>query len=75
MARHDNRTPAGDRTAEPGAAGALADFAELLGGETRRSRRFLRGLVAGALVGAVVAGGSLRRRRDRARVRTDDSVS
>ncbi len=39
--------------------GSLADLAELLGGDTNRSRRFLGGLVAGALVGAAVAGGAL----------------
>ena len=75
MARQDDRTPAGGRMTKPGAAGALAEIGELLGGETGRSRRFLGGLVAGALVGAVVAGGSLRRRRERARVGTDDAVS
>ena len=75
MARQDDRMPAAGRAVEPGAAGALAEIGELLGGETGRSRRFLGGLVAGALVGAVVAGGSLRRRRERARVGTDDAVS
>jgi hypothetical protein len=43
--------------------GLLADVAELLGGESARSRRFLGGLIVGALVGAALAGGSLRRRR------------
>jgi len=42
---------------------ALADVAELLGGDTQRSRRFLGGLIAGALVGAAVAGSLLVRRR------------
>jgi len=50
----------------PRPLGGLADLAELLGGDTQRSRRFLGGLVVGALVGAAVAGGSLlRRRKDR----------
>ncbi len=43
----------------------LADLAELLAGETPGSRRFLRGLVVGGLVGAAVAGGSLLRGRRR----------
>jgi hypothetical protein len=42
---------------------AFAAAAELLGGETQRSRRFLGGLIAGALVGAAVAGSVLVRRR------------
>ena len=49
----------------PRPLGALADLAELLAGETPASRRFLRGLLAGALVGAAVAGSSLLRRRRR----------
>jgi hypothetical protein len=50
--------------AGPGLAGltGLADLAELLGGDSPRSRRFLGGLMVGALVGAAVAGGSLLRR-------------
>jgi len=43
--------------------GGLADLAELLGGESARSRKFLGGLVIGALVGAAVAGGSFLRHR------------
>jgi hypothetical protein len=42
---------------------AFAAAAELLGGETQRSRRFLGGLIAGALVGAAVAGSVMVRRR------------
>ena len=34
----------------------LAELAELLGGESSRSRRFLGGLVIGALAGAAIAG-------------------
>ena len=37
---------------EPPMPGGLAELAELLGGESDRSRRFLGGLIAGALVGA-----------------------
>ena len=47
----------------PRPLGSLADLSELLGGDTHRSRRFLGGLVAGALVGAALAGGSMLRRR------------
>ena len=63
----NDRRPAGDRRVAiptaPKALGSLADFAELLGGESGRSRTFLGGLVIGALVGAAVAGGSFLRRR------------
>jgi hypothetical protein len=42
----------------------LAELADLLGGESSRSKRFLGGLVVGALAGAAVAGaGFLARRR------------
>ena len=44
------------RAAVPRPLGSLADLSELLGGDTNRSRRFLGGLVAGALVGAAIAG-------------------
>jgi len=36
--------------------GVVADLVELLGGESGRSRRFLGGIVAGALLGAAMAG-------------------
>jgi hypothetical protein len=48
----------------PRPLGALADLAELLAGDTPRSRRFLGGLAAGALVGAALAGAALLRRRE-----------
>lgn len=51
-------TPVGPRP-----LGALADLAELLGGDSPRSRRFLGGAIAGALVGAALAGSLLMRRR------------
>jgi hypothetical protein len=51
----------------PRPLGGLADLADLLGGESAGSRRFLTGLIAGAIVGAIVAGGSLVRRRRKGR--------
>ncbi len=41
----------------------LAELAELIGGESSRSRRFLGGLVIGALAGAAIAGAAAARRR------------
>jgi hypothetical protein len=65
----DDRPAATDRGPEerPGVGprplgSNLADLAELLGGDTQRSRRFLGGLVVGALVGAAIAGSALLRR-------------
>ena len=43
--------------------GSLADLSDLLGGDSNRSRKFLGGLVVGALVGAAIAGSTLLRRR------------
>jgi len=50
-------------TRNGGPAGSIGELADLLGGESDRSRRFLGGLVAGALVGAAIAGSALVRRR------------
>jgi hypothetical protein len=66
--RNERRTdarPANTPAVVPRPLGQLADLAALLDGDTARSRRFLGGLVVGALVGAAVAGGSLFRRRTR----------
>jgi hypothetical protein len=52
--------------AGPTGLGGLADLADLLGGDSPRSHRFLGGLVVGALVGAALAGGSLVRLGKRA---------
>ncbi len=49
--------------AEPPMQGGLAEIVELLGGESEGSRRFLGGLIAGALVGAALAGTAVLRRR------------
>jgi hypothetical protein len=57
--------PTVSRTAAPGSADLLRDLAELLSGETPPSRRFLGGLVAGALVGAAIAGSVALRRAGR----------
>ncbi len=63
--------PTGDRRfaipTAPRPLGGLADLAELLGGESDRSSRFLGGLIAGALVGAAVAGVAALRRRSSGR--------
>ena len=45
----------------------LADLAELRGGESADSKRFLRGLALGALVGAAIAGSTLWQRRRKGR--------
>jgi hypothetical protein len=63
--RRTDAGPANSPIAPPPPLGQLSDLAELLGGDSARSRRFLGGLVAGAVVGAAVAGGSLFRRRAR----------
>ncbi|HET7728117.1 MAG TPA: hypothetical protein VFK54_12415 [Candidatus Limnocylindrales bacterium] len=42
----------------------LGELAELLGGDTPGSRRFLRGLALGALVGAAIAGSRIWARRN-----------
>ena len=52
----DRRPDLPDRVDGPRPLGSLADLSELLGGDTNRSRRFLGGLIAGALVGAAIAG-------------------
>ena len=55
--------PTPDAPATRGTAGPVVDaLSELLGGESPRSRRFLGGLVAGALVGAAIAGSTIWRR-------------
>jgi len=66
---HDDSTPeppnrAATRVTGPRPLGAITDLAELLGGESPRSRKFLGGLVIGSLVGAAIAGSSLLRRRN-----------
>ena len=43
----------------------LAELAELLGGESASSKRFLGGLALGALVGAAIAGSTIWQRRRR----------
>ena len=63
MPEPPNRAAA--RAAGPRPLGAITDLAELLGGESPRSRRFLGGLVIGGLVGAAIAGTSIRRLRSR----------
>jgi hypothetical protein len=51
------------RSTSPRPLGGLGDLAELLGGDTDRSRRFLGGIAVGAMVGAAIAGAALMRRR------------
>jgi hypothetical protein len=61
MTDHDR--PA--RPTGPRPLGSVADLAELLGGESPSSRRFLGGVVVGALVGAAIAGSTVLRGRRR----------
>lgn len=65
MTTDDQDDPADRRPTGPRPLGNLADLAALLAGETPRSRRFLGGLVAGALVGAAIAGSTIWRRARR----------
>ncbi len=51
------------RPDEEAPLGTLGGLAQLLGGESDRSRRFLGGIAAGALAGAAMAGAALMRRR------------
>jgi hypothetical protein len=57
----DTRLPSPVRDTAPA---RLAELADLLGGESSRSKRFLGGLVVGALAGAAMAGIAALRRRD-----------
>jgi hypothetical protein len=59
MTEHDPRPALSVETAPA----RLAELAELLGGESSRSRRFLGGLVIGALAGAAIAGAAAARLR------------
>lgn len=61
----DRRPPDDPPATGPRPLASLADLSELLGGDTSRSRRFLGGLIAGALVGAAVAGTAAVRLRGR----------
>jgi hypothetical protein len=60
------------RPSAPSTAPArLVELADLLGGESNRSRKFLGGLVIGALVGAAVAGTAALAKRTRERPARD----
>lgn len=64
MSRTEPRTPRRGRgRGEPSPTVGVDALTELLEGQTPASRTFIAGLIAGALVGAVVAGGQLLRRR------------
>jgi hypothetical protein len=69
MATDDDTTavPGPIRPTGPRPPSGLADLTDLLGGDSPRSRRFLGGVIAGALVGAALAGGTILRRRERGR--------
>lgn len=59
----DDRPSLPVRSTSPRPLGGLADLAELVGGDSERSKRFLGGLAMGAMVGAALAGAVLMRRR------------
>ena len=56
----ETRLPAPVRDTAPA---RLAEIADLLGGESGRSKRFLGGLIVGALAGAAMAGATVLSRR------------
>jgi len=55
--------------ATPGSPASIAALGDLIAGDSPASRRFLRGLILGAFVGAMIAGSTLARRRP---IRPDD---
>ena len=55
----DRRRSVTRRATGPRPLGGLGDLAELLGGDSERSKKFLGGLAAGAVVGAALAGMAL----------------
>jgi hypothetical protein len=57
----ERRTPVPARDTAPA---RLTELADLLGGESSRSKRFLGGLVVGALAGAALTGIAALRRRE-----------
>ncbi len=61
--RVSDRGRAARMAGEPPAQGVFTEVVDLLGGESEGSRRFLGGIIAGALVGAALAGTALLRRR------------
>ncbi len=67
----DDKLPVSSRSTAPRPLGGLGDLADLLGGDSDRSRRFLGGIAAGALLGAAVAGAALVQRRRREGPRKD----
>jgi hypothetical protein len=66
VSRDDSRTAGRDDGDGPDRVlRDLGDLATLMRGETPTSRTFITGLIAGALVGAAVAGGTWIRHRSR----------
>ena len=63
LSRPDSGLPDPLRSTSPRPLGGLGDLAELLGGDSDRSKRFLGGIAVGAMVGAAIAGAALMRRR------------
>jgi hypothetical protein len=59
----DDERPVPSRSTSPRPLGGLGDLAELLGGDSERSRKFLGGIAVGAMVGAAIAGAAVMRRR------------
>ena len=55
----DDERPLPTRPTGPRPLGGLGDLAELLGGDSERSRKFLGGIAVGAMVGAAIAGAAI----------------
>ena len=67
----DDKLPVPSRSTAPRPLGGIGDLADLLGGDSDRSRRFLGGIASGALLGAAAAGAALVQRRRREGPRKD----